>query len=174
MNVLNVYYYYDHLYLYYTKYTIIISISCLYNHAYSFVNYMSYANLVYNTEQKTYQKCNDSQRNTCVLSCTNENSFYLLYLWKWRKISWSLFLLVLTGTGNLVSTSADERISFIWTFCTLLSKGSLKNTTEKYNNSFTCRLKFSNKCTLKNPNWIQIHLYIIHKIVILLLNFNIF
>lgn len=174
MNVLNVYYYYDHLYLYYTKYTIIISISCLYNHAYSFVNYMSYANLVYNTEQKTYQKCNDSQRNTCVLSCTNENSFYLLYLWKWRKISWSLFLLVLTGTGNLVSTSADERISFIWTFCTLLSKGSLKNTTEKYNNSFTCRLKFSNKCTLKKTNWIQIHLYIIHEIVILLLNFNIF
>lgn len=144
------YYYYHHYYLYHTKYTIIISISCLYNHAYTFVNYMLYANMVYNTEQKTYQKCNYSQRNTCVLSCTNENSVYLLWLWKWRKISWSLVLLVLTGTGNLFSTSADERISFICTFCTLLSKGSLKNTTEKYNNSFTCHMKFSIKCTLKN------------------------
>lgn len=36
--------------MYHTKYTIIISI------AYTFVNYMLYANMVYNTEQKTYQK----------------------------------------------------------------------------------------------------------------------
>lgn len=51
MNVLNVNYYYHH-YLYYTTYTIIISNGCLYNYAYTFVNYMLYANTVYNTEQK--------------------------------------------------------------------------------------------------------------------------
>lgn len=120
--------------------------ACLTMHIHSLTTCYMHTRYIIQSK-KTYQKCNDSQRNTCVLSCTNENSFYLLYLWKWRKISWSLVLLVLTGTGG----TADERISFICTFCTLLSKGSLKNTTEKYNNLFTCHVKFSNKCTLKKP-----------------------
>lgn len=79
------------------------------------------------------------------MSCINENSFYLLYLWKWRKIFWSLVLLVLIGIGGIV----DEWIFFICIFCILFLKGFLKNIIEKYNNLFICYVKFSNKCMLK-------------------------